>query len=140
MANLVNLLQVGGFVFHVSPTSGWVNHGFYQLNPCFFFDFYRANGQFDAWLVQLGRRDANQKAQILPYCHTQELLEIDDQHSRFLFIFCAAKQQSSKLCIPTQGYYQADRSAQLLPRPAGHRPFPASPSGLPTPPFPAADP
>src|SRR5438128_7065676 len=44
LANLVNLLALNGTIFHISPLSGWINHGFYQFSPCFFFDFYRANG------------------------------------------------------------------------------------------------
>lgn len=44
LSNLVRLTRVGGHVAHVSPMTGWANHGFYQLSPCLFHDFYRENG------------------------------------------------------------------------------------------------
>jgi len=43
MTNLLSFLGVGGYIFHSSPLT-MVNHGFYNLNPTFFADFYNDNG------------------------------------------------------------------------------------------------
>jgi hypothetical protein len=34
----------GGWIFHSLPCNGFVNHGFYQLSPTFFLDYYQENG------------------------------------------------------------------------------------------------
>lgn len=41
--NAAQALAVGGFVVHVNPLSMF-NHGFYNLNPTFYRDFYGDNG------------------------------------------------------------------------------------------------
>jgi hypothetical protein len=35
--NIHNLCAVEGIMIHVLPTQGYVNHGFYNYNPCFFY-------------------------------------------------------------------------------------------------------
>lgn len=42
--NMVNLCAVGGEIIHGAPMNNWPNHGFYQLSPTLFYDFYQANG------------------------------------------------------------------------------------------------
>lgn len=44
MVNTVNITKLGGYVIHLIPTNNFLNHGFYQINPTFFYDFYTANG------------------------------------------------------------------------------------------------
>ena len=43
MINVTRALAVGGFVVHVNPMT-MINHGFYNLNPTFYNDFYGDNG------------------------------------------------------------------------------------------------
>jgi hypothetical protein len=43
MMNAAQALAVGGYVVHVNPLSMF-NHGFYNLNPTFYQDFYGDNG------------------------------------------------------------------------------------------------
>ncbi|MFM9884845.1 MAG: hypothetical protein ACKVQT_17615 [Burkholderiales bacterium] len=47
MMNVVSALAPGGRVIHHVPMNNWVDHGFYQLSPTVFFDFYDANGFID---------------------------------------------------------------------------------------------
>ena len=42
--NMAGLVKEGGFIIHENPHSGWGNHGFYNLNPTWYHDFYTANG------------------------------------------------------------------------------------------------
>lgn len=41
--NAANAVKVGGYVFHTSPMT-MLNHGFYNLSPTVFYDFYTQNG------------------------------------------------------------------------------------------------
>ena len=42
--NLVQMCELGGEIIHAAPTNNWPNHGFYQLSPTLFYDYYTANG------------------------------------------------------------------------------------------------
>jgi len=41
--NMASMAKVGGYVLHENPFN-WGNHGFYNLNPTLFHDFYGDNG------------------------------------------------------------------------------------------------
>lgn len=43
IVNMAEMLNIGGIIIHENPFN-WPNHGFYNLNPTFFADFYAANG------------------------------------------------------------------------------------------------
>lgn len=44
LTNIVKMLKVGGHVIHQVPMNNYINHGYYQLSPIIFFDFYNENG------------------------------------------------------------------------------------------------
>lgn len=41
--NLANMVKVNGYIHHVNPINMF-NHGFYNLNPTWYYDFYLTNG------------------------------------------------------------------------------------------------
>lgn len=43
LMNVARLVRPGGRVIHLSPMNNYANHGFYQLSPTLFFDYYSAN-------------------------------------------------------------------------------------------------
>ena len=43
MSTIALMVKQGGFVFHDNPCNMY-NHGFYNLNPTFYFDWYESNG------------------------------------------------------------------------------------------------
>ena len=43
MANIVHLLQPHGRIIHISPANNYMEHGFYQFSPTFFYDYYGSN-------------------------------------------------------------------------------------------------
>lgn len=44
MENIAKVTRVGGFVLQIIPAQNYLNHGFYQFSPTFFYDFYINNG------------------------------------------------------------------------------------------------
>lgn len=44
LTNVVKMTKVGGYVLHINPAQNFLNHGFYQFSPTFFYDFYSHNG------------------------------------------------------------------------------------------------
>lgn len=52
--NVNRLVRVGGRVMHFTPASNYIDHGYHQLSPIFFLDYYAANlfDRCDAWLFE----------------------------------------------------------------------------------------
>lgn len=44
MENIVKMTKTGGYVLQFIPAQNFLNHGFYQFSPTFFYDFYSQNG------------------------------------------------------------------------------------------------
>ena len=44
MKNTADLLRPGGRVVHITPVNNYVNHGFVQVSPTLYHDYYIANG------------------------------------------------------------------------------------------------
>lgn len=44
LENTVKFLKVGGRVYHAVPANGLPEHGFYQMSPTLFWDYYQENG------------------------------------------------------------------------------------------------
>lgn len=44
MRNIADLLAPGGLAIHISPANNYCNHGYWQLSPRSFYDYYAVNG------------------------------------------------------------------------------------------------
>jgi hypothetical protein len=109
LANIVRLLRVGGAVLHISPLSGWVNHGFIQVSPCLYYDYYQANGfqVRDACVLRLKRRNFRAPGLFMPYQHELKTFSMDDREHLSLLAFTATKQQVvHPLRVPIQSKYR----------------------------------
>lgn len=55
MSNIVRITKVGGYVLHLTPAQNFLNHGFYQFSPTFFYDFYISNGFeiIESYIIEL---------------------------------------------------------------------------------------
>ena len=51
--NTFNMLNTGGIIFHSSPLNNMADHGFYQISPTLFYDYYCANNYqiLDCYIV-----------------------------------------------------------------------------------------
>lgn len=43
MSNIFAMLKTDGVVIHFTPSNNYVEHGFYQFSPTFFYDYYSTN-------------------------------------------------------------------------------------------------
>lgn len=55
LMNMAGMVNEGGVIIHENPFN-WGNHGFYNLNPTWYADFYEANG-FEVMDCRLASRD-----------------------------------------------------------------------------------
>ncbi len=110
--NLGQMLKHGGAIYHISPSSNYIDHGFYTFSPTFFLDYYSENN----WdLVELflmsAHRDNLYGGKYLIYDYDPErLIELsmgglDDQ---MYHTICVARknQNSTTDKIPQQGKYK----------------------------------
>ena len=115
LSNIHHMLKVGGCIVHGSPCSNAFQHGFYTFSPCFFFDYYQANGYeiLGSWLMRYrvnGHRE-------LTTCEVMEcwpdspvlnalsyIGSLDDRY--YAFNIVVRKNASSTAGkVPQQGYY-----------------------------------
>jgi hypothetical protein len=52
LRNIFHAVKVGGHILHGSPANNWLDHGFYQISPTFYYDYYWENS-FKVKLIQL---------------------------------------------------------------------------------------
>ncbi|MBF0270374.1 MAG: hypothetical protein HQL44_17475 [Alphaproteobacteria bacterium] len=102
----------GGIMFHEAPMTGWLDHGFYNFQPTFFFDLAAANdyqiiGLFvcDLSAVSVApltsRKSAHQMAQ---------RLELPDNANLFAALKKPLEERSFR--TPRQGYYDGRLDAE----------------------------
>jgi hypothetical protein len=114
MENVVRMSRVGGWVVHITPSSNYVDHGFFSFSPCFFYDFYRANGftDFTCYLLQVDPRDHLGRAEYVEYSYGMNLSELIRPGREVLVFFAARKAESlAELVVPVQGVYRPERAA-----------------------------
>jgi len=115
LSNIHYMLKVGGCVVHGSPCSNAFQHGFYMFSPCFFYDYYQANGFeiLDSWLIRY-RVNRNRE---LTTCEVLECLpespvlnalnyigSLDAKYYAFNIIVRKTASSTSGI-VPQQGYY-----------------------------------
>lgn len=71
--NMAELVKVGGFILHINPAAMF-NHGFYNLNPTLYSDFYGENGFTVLFLKAVGNMlVAPQLVEVPPVARIKEM-------------------------------------------------------------------
>lgn len=101
----------GGIMFHGMPFSGWVDHGFYNFNPTFYWDLVAAN-RYELLFFAYGELNPP-KINMFP---TREaILEFakNDQIGKnsLLYLACRKPSDEQPFVSPMQGYYARTLSA-----------------------------
>ncbi len=101
---------VGGLMVHESPFTGWIDHGFYCLQPTLFWDLAAVNEydvvemdveEIESGLIQL----VNNRDQIHLYA------KIGDIPANAMLWTVFRKKVEAPFCVPMQGYYSRSISA-----------------------------
>jgi SAM-dependent methyltransferase len=117
LTNIALMLAPGGRVIHISPANNYTNHGFYQLSPTLYFDYYAAN-RFSDLRGFIAEQDT--------YLYDRrpwELFELSAEAGRLtspnplMLLFIAEKTAASTAdAVPTQAFY-----TQTFRRSSGER-------------------
>lgn len=109
MKNIVYISRIGGYVLHITPTNNFLNHGFFQINPTFFSDFYTANGfkVIESYLVEFRPKGYR----FHRYNHKKFKTFFVNPYSRLCSVFLVQKTKNiDKIVSPTQYTYQTQRT------------------------------
>jgi hypothetical protein len=112
MDNIVAATKVGGRVFHLTPSSNYIDHGLYLFSPCFFFDFYELNGFDDlsCHILQVDEHKILERCAYFEYSYGMPLADLIDPTKVIVICFSARKTEAvPELRVPTQGVYNNKR-------------------------------
>lgn len=114
MENIVNMTKPDGCVVHISSFN--IDHGFYAISPCFFFDFYSMNGfsDFSCYILQIDSSDITKNYSrqniFFEYTYGMPFEGLIDPEKMILIFFGAKRGGIQKpLQIPTQGIFDPDK-------------------------------
>jgi len=98
LVNMAALLRVGGVIIHENPFN-WGNHGFWNLNPTLYHDFYSDNG-FEVMEIALITRDGR----VLQVPQTGRFQFLESEANCFVI---AGRVEELDFKFPTQTKYRA---------------------------------
>jgi len=92
----------GGLMIHEAPFTGWIDHGFYSLQPTLFFDLAHANGYE---IVKLAIEDLTNKTYAV-VSSREEIFKLRDDLPKNTLLFVAIRKRgNAEFVIPQQGVY-----------------------------------
>ena len=115
LKNLYSATKNGGRVIHSSPTSNYVDHGYYMFSPIFFTDYYCAN-KWDIINIYLFKQETKnlynlfQERKWSIYAYEPGSIDtwIFGGYSGLYGTYCVLEKNEKTICeaIPYQGYYR----------------------------------
>ncbi len=96
--------QVGGLMIHESPFTGWVDHGFYCLQPTLFYDVARANG-YEMVLTALEHLPSQSYVEVKSREEIHALAARDQLAYNAMLFVAMRKTAEGEFKIPQQGVY-----------------------------------
>lgn len=104
-----NLLRPGGMVYHINPSNGYLDHGFYQICPTLYYDYYRENSYeiVSANLINRYRGKISSEPYLTDIYRNKGMFYAIKELERCTVAFVARKtSQSTMGVIPTQSFYR----------------------------------
>lgn len=117
IANVFRLMHdattQGGYMIHESPFTGWVDHGFYTLQPTLFYDLAAAN----RYEIVLAAIEQIHPVKIWPLDGRErigELAMMGDLPRNGMLYIAFRKTQPAEFKIPMQGVYAGTVSKEVV--------------------------
>jgi len=119
LRNMKAMLKPGGRIIHMNPMNNWAEHGYYQLSPTLFHDFYVTNGfEFvECLVIGVGRVSAegghDKRAGVWRWTPGRPSAQVTSREMLTTF-FEAEKRQERDDHIPQQGEAASGASSSQL--------------------------
>lgn len=100
--------RIGGVMIHDAPMSGWLDHGFFCLQPTLFFDMAAANEYevVSMWVTNLRQQ------QYLPIESREHIASLRGLSGDLGLVVIMLKGSYRPFRVPMQGYYDGTLSAE----------------------------
>ena len=110
-SNIHKMLKPGGYIIHESPLNGFVDHGFYQIQPTTFFDIYTTNKYkiFESFISHYISGDNIHQTPNNRFLYDKNLMNVGfDFPSGIAITFFLAQKpmQEASFIKPVQGAYK----------------------------------
>ncbi len=99
-----------GLMVHESPFTGWVDHGFYCLQPTLFYDLAAANN-YEVVKVAIEQIESETVIELEGRDHVARLAEAGELPANAMLFVVFRKLFGADFRIPSQGYYARKLSA-----------------------------
>jgi hypothetical protein len=107
-----DLTADGGLMMHSAPFTGWIDHGFYNFQPTFFFDLSRAN-QYHVVTFVIAQLNPFRYAQITHHDELPALIRSEGLPANtHINVVLRKPAQALEFKVPTQGYYAGTLSPE----------------------------
>ncbi len=104
--------KVGGLLIHESPFLGWVDHGFYCLQPTLFYDVAAAN-KYERVFVATEHLKSQSWQEIESREHLHQLRKRDQLGDDLMLYVVMRKTVDAPFAVPMQGVYAATVSKEV---------------------------
>ena len=101
MLNAARAMAVGGYIVHVNPLSMF-NHGFYNLNPTFYYDFYGQNGFELLFMNGIGKVD-----ELSPFFDVAPVRRFNNVPEDSAMVVIAKRRDTRDIVWPIQSKYRS---------------------------------
>lgn len=106
MENIIRITKTGGYVLQLIPAQNFINHGFYQFSPTFFYDFYTNNGFkiIESYIIEIN----NNSHRFHFYNQSKDYTGLFfNPSSRLVNCFLVQKKENmEKMVLPDQYFYK----------------------------------
>jgi SAM-dependent methyltransferase len=106
-------VKVGGLMIHESPFAGWVDHGFYTLQPTLFYDVAAAN-DYDIRYLAIEHIESKLLHQVRSREEIHELAREGKLPNNAMLYVAMRKTNGDEFKIPMQGVYARNVSQQTV--------------------------
>jgi hypothetical protein len=103
----------GGLMIHESPFTGWVDHGFYCLQPTLFWDVSAANG-YEMVMVAIEHLASKSIIHIESREHILNLRRCDQLPDNAMLFVVMRKGKCEPFKVPMQGVYAGQVSQETM--------------------------
>jgi SAM-dependent methyltransferase len=110
--NIHKCCKPGGQIVLINPATNAINHGFYQISPTLYHDFFDANGyeDFSCYLTQISSFNYEAKSKIYKFreSNISDVVMLTSKNIEEIVFFCRKKRdyQNSETKTPIQRVYQ----------------------------------
>ncbi len=107
LSHLTKMIKRMGIIFHNNPCNGYIDHGFFQVSPTLYFDYYLTN---NFKIIYSGLIDQSVGIKVFPvrqdlYRTLDMNFSVKNTHRCVLNFSVQKLNDISEIKIPQQGYY-----------------------------------